>query len=103
MGFLDDIKSKVGEENFEKAQSFISEKTSSSDEAKQGESQSGESQSTESSGSRYVDKLESYVGDEKINELKSKVGEANFTKGENFVEEQIRSRISGGSSNEDSN
>jgi hypothetical protein len=108
MGFLDSIKSKVGEENFNKiesqAQGFLGgEKKQQGEEEqkKEGKDEEPKKDTEESkeeapkTEERYVDKLENLAGKEKVDQIKNKVGEANFKKAEDVAENQIKSRFGG--------
>lgn len=107
MDFLNNIKDKVGDEVVEqaikqKAASFIggdSDNKEQSQGEKEGQQSSdnnnnnNEGEKKEESSSGYAKKIESFIGDDKINAIKQKVGEDNFKKGESFIDEQIKSRF----------
>lgn len=108
MGLLDNIKSAVGEENFQKIESQTQSYMSQSGEKKeqaQAQEQAGETkeqvkesasktvEKAKESTHQYVDKIEGYIGQEKVDAVKAKVGEANFKKGEDALEAQIQSRF----------
>ena len=107
MDFLNNIKDKVGDEVVEqaikqKASSFFggdSDNKEQSQGEKEGQQSSdnnnnnNEGEKKEESSSGYAKKIESFIGDDKINAIKQKVGEDNFKKGESFIDEQIKSRF----------
>lgn len=106
MGLLDNIKSAVGEENFQKieqqAQSYMSQPGEKEEQVQEQagetkeqveESASSTAEKAKESTHQYVGKIEGYIGQERVDAVKAKVGEANFKKGEDALEAQIQARF----------